>query len=98
MRITVRVPDDLGDEVKARTDNVSAYVTEALQEKVNREKRRRARLEILELAGKGDVDPDIYDLNKLWRYEGDRDLPEHLEEKKKALRQKLEKKRPDLFG
>jgi len=32
MRITVRVLDDLGETVKASTDNVSAYVTEALRE------------------------------------------------------------------
>lgn len=33
MRITVRRPDDLGEDVKRRTDNVSRYVTEALTEK-----------------------------------------------------------------
>jgi Arc/MetJ-type ribon-helix-helix transcriptional regulator len=97
MRITVRVPDDLGEDIKSRTDNVSAYVTEALREKIGREKRYEARKRLLKYAGKGEVDPDIYDLNKLWRYEGDRDLPAHLEEKKNALRETLEEKRPDLF-
>jgi hypothetical protein len=33
MRITVRLPDDLGEDVKRRTDNVSGHVTEALTEK-----------------------------------------------------------------
>ena len=40
MRVTVRVPDDLGDIVKATTDNVSAYVTEALREKIARDSYR----------------------------------------------------------
>jgi hypothetical protein len=48
MRITVRVPDDLGDIVKATTDNVSAYVTEALREKIARDRRRKARQNILD--------------------------------------------------
>jgi post-segregation antitoxin (ccd killing protein) len=48
MRITVRVPDDLGDTVKASTDNVSAYVTEALREKIARDRRRKARQNILD--------------------------------------------------
>ncbi len=55
MRITVRVPDDLGEDIKARTDNVSAYVVEALTEKLERERRRAARQEILERATDGGV-------------------------------------------
>lgn len=47
MRITVRVPDDLGETVKSTTDNVSAYVTEALREKIARDRRREARRNIL---------------------------------------------------
>ena len=35
MRITVRLPDDLGEDVKRRTDNVSRYVEEALTEKIS---------------------------------------------------------------
>ena len=34
LRVTVRLPDDLGQEVEWRTDNVSVYVTEALCEKL----------------------------------------------------------------
>ena len=48
IRITVRVPDDLGDTVKSTTDNVSAYVTEALREKIARDRRREARQNILD--------------------------------------------------
>ena len=48
MRITVRVPDDLGNTVKSTTDNVSAYVTEALREKIARDRRREARQNILD--------------------------------------------------
>ena len=55
MRITVRLPDDLGENVKRRTDNVSAYVTDALTEKIEREERRRARRELLDMAGEGSV-------------------------------------------
>lgn len=48
MRITVCVPDDLGDTVGSKTDNVSAYVTEALREKIARDRRREARQNILD--------------------------------------------------
>jgi post-segregation antitoxin (ccd killing protein) len=48
MRITVRIPDDLGDTVKATTDNVSAYVADALREKIERDRRRAARQNILD--------------------------------------------------
>lgn len=48
MRITVRVPDDVGETVKATTDNVSAYVTEALREKIARDRRNEARQNILD--------------------------------------------------
>ena len=48
MRITVRVPDDLGDAVKVTTDNVSAYVTEALREKIKCDRCREARRDILD--------------------------------------------------
>ena len=75
MRITVRIPDDLGEDVKRRTDNVSAYVTEALTEKLRREKRDEARRELLRFAGTG-VDSSLYDINQQQRREGDRDFAE----------------------
>jgi hypothetical protein len=74
MRITVRVPDDLGEEVKHRTDNVSAYVVEALTEKLRREKRDEARRELLRFAGTG-IDDALYDVNQRERREGDRSFP-----------------------
>jgi len=76
MRITVRVPDELGEEVKGRTDNVSAYVVDALTEKLERERRRAARREILELAQKGEpLDEDLPAINPRERRDGDRDFP-----------------------
>ncbi len=72
MRITVRLPDDLGENVKRRTDNVSAYVTDALTEKIEREERRRARRELLNMAGEGSVDPDIHEQNQQLRRAEDR--------------------------
>ena len=76
MRITVRVPDDLGEDVKRRTDNVSAYVVEALAEKLERERRRAARQEILERAQKGEgPEEDLHAINQRERREGDRDFP-----------------------
>jgi post-segregation antitoxin (ccd killing protein) len=74
MRITVRVPDDLGEEVKHRTDNVSAYVVEALTEKLRREKRDEARRELLRFAGTG-IDDSLHDINQRERREGDRSFP-----------------------
>ncbi len=76
MRITVRIPDDLGEDVKRRTENVSAYVTEAVTEKIQREERRKARRDILEMAGEGDVDSDLHAINQRMRREGDRTHPQ----------------------
>lgn len=72
MRITVRLPDELGEDVKRRTDNVSGYVTEALTEKIQREERQRARRELLEMAGEGNVDPGLHKQNQRMRRQGDR--------------------------
>lgn len=59
MRITATVPDELGEAVKEQTDNVSAFVAEALQEKLDRLHRRAARERLLELAGSGGVDASV---------------------------------------
>jgi post-segregation antitoxin (ccd killing protein) len=76
MRITVRGPDDLGEEVKHRTDNVSAYVVEALPETLERERRRAARQEILERAKEGgSPDEDLHAIEQRERRDGDRDFP-----------------------
>jgi Arc/MetJ-type ribon-helix-helix transcriptional regulator len=74
MRITVRVPDDLGEEVKNRTDDVSAYVTDALTEKLQKEKRDEARRELLRYAGTG-IDESLHEINQRERREGDRSFP-----------------------
>ena len=73
MQITVQVPDDLEAELKERTNDVSAYVLDALAEKLRRERRRAAREEILEKAQEGGTPADdIYDINQRERREGDR--------------------------
>jgi len=72
MRITVRLPDDLGEDVKRRTDNVSRYVTDALTEKIQREERRRARNDLLEMAGGASVDPAVHERNQQMRRSEDR--------------------------
>lgn len=71
MQITVRLSDELGEDVKRRTDNVSSYVAEALTEKIQREERRRARQEILDMAGGGQVDPALHDQNQRMRQDED---------------------------
>jgi hypothetical protein len=76
MRVTVRLPDELGEEVKRRTDNVSAYVTEALSDRVRKEKRDEARRRLRRFAGTGGVDPDLHKINQRQRREGDRDFEE----------------------
>lgn len=75
MRITVRLPDELGEEVKRRTDNVSRYVKDALTEKIQREERRQARQDLLGMAGEGTVDPHVHHRNQKMRREGDRLVP-----------------------
>lgn len=76
MRITIRVPDELGEEVKRRTDNVSAYAADALTEKIEREEREKARREILEMAGSGAPEADLHAINQRERREGDRTYSE----------------------
>ncbi len=71
MRITVRLPDDLGQEVKKRTDNVSAYVTDALTEKLQKEKRDETRRELLRYAGTG-VDESLHEINQQERRDATR--------------------------
>ena len=71
MRITVRLPDDLGEDVKRRTDDVSKYVTEALTEKIQREERRRARQKILDMAGGESVESSLHDKNRHMRQDED---------------------------
>lgn len=72
MRVTVRLPDDLGKELKERTENVSAYVTDAVSEKIRREKRRSSREEILDLAGCSPGATHLHEENQQFRRQGER--------------------------
>lgn len=74
MRITVRIPDDLGEEVKSRTNNVSAYVQEALSDKLKLEKRRQALNRIRRHMGTANVPDNIHEIIQRERREGDRDF------------------------
>jgi len=64
MKITVTIPDDLGNEVMARTDDVSAFVSEALAEKLKRMQQQEAREKILSLAGSEVFSADALDILK----------------------------------
>lgn len=72
MRISATIPDDVGKAVKAETDNVSAFVAEALEEKLARIRRRRAREDILDLAGTGGVNDNFDDELRTLRRNRDR--------------------------
>ncbi|NBB84654.1 MAG: hypothetical protein GVY12_00295 [Bacteroidetes bacterium] len=72
MRITATVPDELGKAVKEETDNVSAFVAEALQEKLEREQQQRARKKILELAGTEEFSEDVLEILQQERRESGR--------------------------
>lgn len=79
MRVTVRLPDDLGRELKERTENVSAYVTDAISEKIRREKRRSSREKILDLAGCSPDATQLHDENQRFRRQGERYVGESAE-------------------
>lgn len=61
MRITATVPDEIGQAVKNEADNVSAFVAEALEEKLARIRQKKAREELLDMAGSGGVRADFDD-------------------------------------
>ena len=72
MRISATIPDDLGREVKEKTENVSAFVAEALEEKLTRMRKEEARRNLLGLAGSGGVRGDVHEELQRDRREGDR--------------------------
>lgn len=76
MRVTVHLPDDLAEEVRSRSDDVSAYVTEALRDRIEREDKRRARRRILksiqEREGSGMFKDDAEEQLHRQRRRGDR--------------------------
>lgn len=73
MRISATVPDEVGEAVKAQTDNVSGFVAEALEEKLARIRRRQAREDILDLAGTGGVQDDFDNELQTLRRHSDRE-------------------------
>jgi hypothetical protein len=75
MRITVRRPDDLGEEVKRRTENVGRSVMGALTEKIKQENRRRVRQEILDMAAGDSVDSALHEQNQRMRRQRDQCSP-----------------------
>ncbi|PSQ95977.1 MAG: hypothetical protein BRD55_07965 [Bacteroidetes bacterium SW_9_63_38] len=72
MRISATIPDEVGEAVKAETDNVSAFVADALEEKLARIRRRQAREDILEAAGTGGGGTDFNDTLRQMRRHSDR--------------------------
>ena len=72
MRVTVRLPDDLGQEVKRRTDNVSAYVAEALSEKLQADRRQEALHRISTAIGSFEVSSKAYKTLQKERRNSDR--------------------------
>jgi hypothetical protein len=73
MRISATVPDEVGEAVKAQTDNVSQFVAEALEEKLTRIRRRQAREDILDLAGTGGIQDDFDNELQTLRRHSDRE-------------------------
>jgi hypothetical protein len=97
MRITVQVPDDLEDRLRERADDLDTYVLDALREKVEREEHHEIQKRLLDKRGSG-ADASAYALNKLDRYDGDRDLPERLQAKREALKKRLSGDEPGATG
>lgn len=72
MRITIELPDKLGEELRTRTDDVGLYIREAVSEKIDRENRRRARERIGTHAGTSPEAAALHEENQRFRREGDR--------------------------
>ena len=72
MRIIITVPDELWKAVTNETDDVSAFIVEALEEKLKDERQLRARQQILALAGTEKVSKDVLDILQQERRESGR--------------------------
>jgi hypothetical protein len=72
MRISATIPDEVGRAVKEETDNVSAFVAEALEEKLMRIRQKKAREQLLDLAGSGGFRADFDEELQTERRDGDR--------------------------
>ena len=59
MRITVTIPDELGEAIRQRTTNVPAFVAAAIREKVRAVERMEARRRLRHLLDEARVDPSI---------------------------------------
>lgn len=71
MRISATIPDEIGRAVKEETDNVSAFVAEALEEKLMRIRQKKARERLLDLAGSGGFRADFDEKLRKERRDGD---------------------------
>ena len=70
MRVTVSLPDDLAQEVRTRTDNVSGFVAQAVASYLTRLQREDAFAEMDRLVEDLDVAEDAVDeLHRLRREE-----------------------------
>lgn len=59
MRITVTLPDEIGEAVRSRATNISAFVAEAIREKLRAIERMEARERLRRLLDETCVDPSI---------------------------------------
>lgn len=62
MKIDITIPDELWNAVRNETDDVSAFIVEALEEKLQREGQLRARRRILALAGTVEMSEDALNI------------------------------------
>ena len=69
MRVTVSLPDDLAQEVRARTDNVSGFVAQAVTSYLTLLQREDAFEEMDRLIGGLDVAEDAVDALHRLRHE-----------------------------
>lgn len=59
MRISVTLSDEMAKAVQEETNDVPAFVAEAIEEKLARVRQKKAREQILDLAGTGGVHGDV---------------------------------------
>ena len=59
MRITVTLPDEIGEAVRSRSTNISAFVAEAIREKLRAIERMEAREHLRRLLDETHVEPSV---------------------------------------
>jgi hypothetical protein len=76
MRVTVHIKDSLNDDIKRITANehksVSSLIAESVEYYIREKKRRKAGMDLLELAGKAYVAEDVLKILDAGRGEDDR--------------------------